>query len=310
MAKILPEQVFPYLAIGLAKYTEQEQTYPYPLELLYAQHHLSLAMLASYPVTVTEFFELCKKPLEEWWPGNSTLPTDIDKRFELLTPEGELSQQVIDYLIEYKLPEGATLQDIQVIADNELMVDILRMAKQAATYDPLAANRDYAAIRQYVITTPWTTIEKLRRHFRDLRYIKIDDVGKLYQDCRSASSALLYHRSDMSEPCYWNCSACGPLYQRHDRLGSIKPSACEQRCPGMQGWQPIDRWNNTLVLRRGIHLRTHIPGIAEMRLYRWLTDEVRPVRPALQQVVLWPGVDCYDLQLTFQNEVWAVDVKD
>ncbi len=310
MAKLLPEQVFPYLAIGLAKYTEQEQTYPYPLELLYAQHHLSLVMLALYPTTVTEFFELCKKPIGEWWPSSSTLPTDIDKRFELLTPEGELSQQVVDYLIEYKLPEGSTLQDIQVIAENELMANIHRMARQAASYDPIAANRDYTAIRKYVITNPWTTHEKLHRQFRDLRHFKVEDVGELYQDSRSAGSALLYRRSDMPEACYWNCSVCGPLYRHNDRLGSIKPSACDQRCPGMQSWRPLDIWDNTLVLKRGIHLRTHIPGTAEIRLYSWLTDEVRPVRSALQQVVLWPGVDRYDLQLAFQNEVWAVDVKD
>lgn len=309
MAKLLPEQIFPYLALGLAMYTEHEQKYPYPPELLYAQHHLSLAMLTSYPVTVTEFFELCKKPLEEWWPGN-TLPTDIDKRFELLTAEGELSDQVIDYLTEYELPAGATLQDIPIIVDNQLMVRIRNRAVQAALYDPVVANRDYAAVRQYVITTPWTTSEKLRRHFRDLRYIKIEEVGELYQDSRSVGSALLYHRSDMSKSCYWNCSACGPLYQRHDRLGSIKPGACEKRCPGMQGWQPLDVFDHSLVLKRGIHLRTHIPGTAEIRLYRWLTDEVLPARPALQQVILWPGVDCYDLQLAFQNDVWAVDVKD
>ena len=30
----------------------------------------------------------------------------------------------------------------------------------------------------------------------------------------------------------------------------------------------------------------------------------------LQQVVLWPGVDRYDLLLRFQDGTWAVDVKD
>jgi hypothetical protein len=47
-----------------------------------------------------------------------------------------------------------------------------------------------------------------------------------------------------------------------------------------------------------------------MQLYRWLVDEVCPMRPVLQQVELWPMIDSYDLQLTFRGNVWAVDVKD
>jgi len=308
MAKVLSEQVFPYLALGLAKYAEQEQKYPYPPELLYAQHHLSLAMLDSYPITITAFFELCKKPLAEWWPS-STLPLDIDKRFELLTPDGDVSQYTIDYLTVYKLPPGAKIENIQTILDNKLMLHILSMAKQAYLYDPVGAHLDYVAVRQYVITTPWTTTEKLRREFRHLRHINIDDVGNLYQDCRSVDAALLYRRPGMQESCYWNCRFCGPLYVRKDRLGSIKPSACEQRCLAMQDWEQRDVWNNTRVLKRGIHLQTLIPGIAELELYRWLTDEVLPAQPALR-VIRWPGIDCYDLQLIFLNEVWAVDVKD
>jgi hypothetical protein len=310
MPKPLPEQVFPYLAVGLAKYTEQEQQYPYPPELLYAQHHLSLAMLTSYPATITEFFELCKKPLEAWWPS-STLPDEIDRRFELLTPEGDVSEEVTNYFETSDLPEGIPLPNIQTISDNQLMVKILKAARQAALYDPVVANREYNAVRQYVITTPWTTSEKLRKHFPDLRSFNIEDVGNLYQDSRSVDVTLLYRRSDMPASCYWNCNVCGPLYLHHDRLGSIKPGACEQRCPGMQGWQPLDVSEHSLVLKRGIHLSTHIPGKAELRLYRWLNDEILPAQTSLRQAALWPGIDCYDLQLIFtNNEVWAVDVKD
>ena len=73
MTRSLPEEVFPYLAIGLAKYVEGEQKYPYPDELSYALNQLSLAMLTTYPGTITDLFELFEKPLERWWPG--TLPS-------------------------------------------------------------------------------------------------------------------------------------------------------------------------------------------------------------------------------------------
>src|SRR5947209_642846 len=156
MTRSLPEEVFPYLAIGLAKYLEGEQKYPYPVELSYALNQLSLAMLTTYPSTITGLFELFEKPLEQWWPGMP--PAGIDPRFELLN-EGELDEQVVDFLLEYQLPAEATLQDIQVILDNQLIINILNAARNAYITDPIGASREYATIRQYVITHPWTSSE-------------------------------------------------------------------------------------------------------------------------------------------------------
>jgi len=312
MTRSLPDEVFPYLAIGLAKYVESEQKYPYPDELSYALNQLSLAMLITYPSTITDLFELFEKPLEQWWP--STPPPGIDPRFELLY-EGALDEQVVEFLLEYKLPAEATLQDIQVILDNQLMINILNAARNAYIADPIGASGEYAAIRQYVITHPWTSTEQLRQQFRDLHYIKIQEVGALYQDSRSLHSTLLHQRPGSQEARYWNCPVCGPLYQRNNRLGSLKPNACLGRCPGPQGWQDLDPAGHPFVLKRGIHLRTLIPGTTEIQLYQWLTQDAQSTMPALQQVILWPGVDRYDLQLKFLRssqrvEVWGVDVKD
>ncbi len=73
--------------------------------------------------------------------------------------------------------------------------------------------------------------------------------------------------------------------------------------------------SHLLVLKRGIHLRTLIPGTTEIQLYQWLTQDGQSTTPALQQVILWPGEDRYDLQLKFLRssqrvEAWAVDVKE
>src|SRR5712691_6456342 len=143
MVRSLPEKVFPYLAIGLAKYTESEQKYPYPDELFYGLNQLSLAMLTTYPSTITELFELFETPLEQWWPG--ALPPGIDPRFELLY-EGDLDEQVVEFLLEYKFPVEATLQDLQIILDNQLMVNILNMTRNASIIDPAGANSEYVAI--------------------------------------------------------------------------------------------------------------------------------------------------------------------
>jgi len=312
MARSLSKEVFPYLAIGLAKYIESGQKYPYPDELFHAMNQLSLVMLDSYPSTITGLFELFEKPLEQWWP--STLPPEIDPRFELLY-EDTLDEQVIEFLLEYKLPAETTLQDIQIILDNQLIMKILYAARNAYIDDPAGANKEYVAIRQYVITHPWTSTEQLRQQFRDLHYIKVQEIGELYQDTRSLHATLLHQQPGSQEARYWNCPLCGPLYRRNNRLASLKPNACLGRCPGPQGWQDLDPASHPLVLKRGIHLRTLIPGTTEIQLYQWLMQDARSTTPTLQEVVLWPGVDRYDLQLKFRRssqkaETWAVDVKD
>jgi restriction endonuclease in pPIWI_RE module len=161
MKKPLPENVFPYLVLGLAKYSESTKKYPYPAELSYALHHLALAMLSAFPRTITDLFELFSQPLEQWWPDEK-LPNGIDPGFELLY-EGELDEQGVEFLLEYKFPVEATLQDLQVILDNQLMINILSAARNASITDPAGANGEYVASRQYVITNPWTTSEALRR---------------------------------------------------------------------------------------------------------------------------------------------------
>src|SRR5438876_9172880 len=66
--KVLQEDVFPHLVIGLTKFIESGQKYPYPHELHYALHHLSAAMLTKYPGTITDLLQLFEQPLEQWWP--------------------------------------------------------------------------------------------------------------------------------------------------------------------------------------------------------------------------------------------------
>jgi len=180
--KVLQEDDFSFLVIGLAKYIEGGQKYPYPRELQYALHQLSAAMLTRYPMTITDLLRLFERPLEQWWIG--TLPTTIDPRFELLD-EGDLDEQVTDYLLEYELSGRETLQDIQVLLDNRLMVNILNTIRNAYLTNPISACDDYTAIRQYVIAHPWTNSEHLRWAMRNLRFVKLQEVGALYQEARA-----------------------------------------------------------------------------------------------------------------------------
>lgn len=300
--------VFPHLTIGLAKLLEGERQYPYPAELQYALHHLSAAMLEDYPKTITQLLKLFEKPLDTWWPGK--LPDGIDPRFELVY-QGRLDEQVLEYLEGLEVPSGASLETTQAIQDNQLIVQILNKARNAYNVDPKQASEEYVAVRWFILTHPWTTPEQIHEELGHLRYFKPEEIGNLYQDARNLEPVLLSPSSTSARASYWNCPSCGPLYVQQHQLQSIKQSACTGRCPGLQGWTPVDPLTRPLVVKRGIHLRTYLPGVAERQLYRWLQEETQPGKVALVAVSLWPGVDRYDLQLRFSDgHIWAVDVKD
>jgi hypothetical protein len=63
-------------------------------------------------------------------------------------------------------------------------------------------------------------------------------------------------------------------------------------------------------LRKGIHLRTYLPGIPELGLFHWLEECRQKHSEFIRSVSLWPRIDIYDLQIEFVDSVWAVDVKD
>ncbi len=73
-----------------------------------------------------------------------------------------------------------------MVLDSELMGNLLRDARKSASYDPAGAQRDYVAVRSYVITHPWTTSEKLRKELlQGLLHLPRQKVGELYQDSDS-----------------------------------------------------------------------------------------------------------------------------
>ena len=82
-------EIFPYLAIGLAKFFEkQDRRYPYPDSLQYSLNNIALALSSKYPKTMKGLILLFEKPLNEWW--SDELPNNFDPNMPLLE-DGELS---------------------------------------------------------------------------------------------------------------------------------------------------------------------------------------------------------------------------
>ena len=110
---------------------------------------------------------------------------------------------------------------------------------------------------------------------------------------------------------FWLCEHCGPLRVKRGQLESLKRSACENHCPRqVGGWKPIDPTSQLNILRKGIHLRTYLPGIPELTMFNWLEDCQQKHSKLILSVSLWPRIDMYDLQIKFVDSVWAIDIKD
>ena len=304
----LSADIFFFLTVGLARFLENGKRYPYPPEFQKALHHLAFALGDQYPKTITELLLLfSSKPLADWWKGE--LPDGIDPRFELCFDD-RLDDAIADYLIERDIKSGSTLQHLQIILDNQRIQNVLCKLRDIYPDDPTGASQEYKTIREYLILHPWTNPTELRQELHQLHYFDPKQISDLFYLEAHTLPQLLHRPPSAQATSYWNCPVCGPLYLKHNRLGSIKPSACLKRCPGPQGWQPIDPQQYPLILREGIHLRTYIPGITEMQLYQWLTQQIAPQYPSLQELHLWPGVDRCDLFLVIRNHVLAIDVKD
>ena len=66
-----------------------------------------------------------------------------------------------------------------------------------------------------------------------------------------------------------------------------------------------------LQIKEGIRQRVSFPGIPELNLYSALEKIKTEHLDYLTEVRLYPGLDRYDIQLHFSDDiVWAIDYKD
>ncbi len=306
------ELLFSLFLVGLEKYVKASTPYPFPAELQHAMNGLAARMGHDYPKTCHDFLALMSKPLQDWWvPYGGGQIEGFDSRFALLyrdeTYGDELSDPAVDFLIEGDL-RGVNIAELLILQDNRIMrrfVEHMREAYQTTDNDDEAAQieHEYAAVRAFVAENAFVYPKDIRRH---VSYHLQETVLEMYIPVAQQSSRLLFEDS------YWHCRECGMVHVDHQkRRQGLKPDVCTVRCPGQAGWDKVPADPNLLILRPGIQRRTLIPGRVEMELFHYLADEIRPQKPQLVEVRLYPGVDRYDLRLQFSDDqVWAVDVKD
>jgi hypothetical protein len=307
--------LFEYLVVGLALYFEKGQKYPFPDVLQYSTNVLALAKRSDMPKTFSGLLRLLQEqPLYKWYPFE--LPKGIDPQTRLLEVNG-LSFEAIEYLDQFTEHNKTSIfglqysQALNIVTANGDFLQLKRRLEDEALQNTSMAQQEYIRLRRFIIEHPYTTLEALENYFMSSNCIVcVRDVAKLYVEAGSRASSLRFPDTSGQEM-YWLCIHCGPLLATATGLESIKVTACGKHCPRTRGgWKAVPISKEVLVLREGIHLRTHLPGIPELALYDWVYQQYEAQYSYMQEPELWPHIDAYDMRLIFQNEVWAVDFKD
>lgn len=293
---------FDCLVLGLAEYLDRKQTYPFPDLFRHACNTLALKLTTvPYPQTISGLLDLMKEPVRTWWP--SGLPPEFDSDYGLVY-DNELSEEASRYLYQEvlereKLPLSATSVQQRIVIENYQFRRLIDQLQDVYEHDPEQAQQEYVCLRAFLIEHPYATTEQLRAACWALRYLSAQEVGGLYGE-------------DLPpDPSYWLCEQCGPLTRQYGQLRGIKPSVCNDHRTELPHIRLIPWQRGLRRITIGIHWRVCLPGTPEMRLFHQL-EALRQQHPEqLCAVLLWPGIDRYDLQLRFANgSVWAIDLKD
>lgn len=294
---------FDYLLIGVKEYLDSQQKYPYPDLLHHGMNTLSLEIKksVSFPKTMQGFLKLLEEPVKDYCPPK-WIPSEFDADFGLLDM-GSLSEEANDYYFERleidKIAPYASTKTKQEAIDNQKFTRILDSLREAYTKDdPEKAQEVYVKFRRFIIEHQYVAGKEIGKAFRRTKYIFPEDVGELYEECETDRD-------------YWYCDRCGILTEKSGQLRGLKPKLCGNHHKGLSYVHRVKWKAGLLQIKEGIRQRVCFPGMPELNLYSALS-EIKTEHPDyLTKVSLYPGVDRYDFQLRFSDDiVWAIDFKD
>ncbi|MEM8720388.1 MAG: hypothetical protein AAGE84_13970 [Cyanobacteria bacterium P01_G01_bin.39] len=300
---------FDFLLVGVKEYLDSKQKYPYPDLLHHGMNTLSLEIKksVSFPKTMQGFLKLLEEPVKDYCPPK-WIPSEFDGDFGLLDM-GSLSEEANDYIDEYlaeaiserdKVPESlATTIEKIIEIDNSTFIRLFNELKKAYHNDnPKKAQQEYLILRPFLIEYKYATGKDIKNTFKRTRYISAEEVGDLYEDCEEGRD-------------YWYCDRCGILIERDGYLKGLKPRLCGNHHKNLSYVHRVEGQKDLRRVKEGVWRRVCFPGIPELNLYSAL-EKLKTEHPDyLKEVRLYPGVDCYDIQLRFSDDtVWAINFKD
>lgn len=308
--QINAENVFSYLVGGVAEASKTQFRYPYPSLFRQALNQLSVLQLRhkqALPPEMKELLVMFESPIGDWWPGQPprTLIEQFGKESVLLY-EGQPEQWVWNYLEKRgaKMLSPESLQFFQADIDQSSILEVMDICGKANP--PLT--QVYTTVRRFLIKHSWTTLSELQQELGSIPQLSMELINSFYE------TPADFNRLAKRKGSYWRCPHCDGILNWIDGNSPrcARHSVCGKLFPDYQGMQPLSERFDLLRLKWGLHRRVCVPGLAELKLFEWLED-LKKQRTGIRDVVLWPSVDQYDIQISFQdasNTVWAIDVKD
>ena len=296
--EIFSQQIFLRLISGLNVYlkTLEMDTSNIPYSLRDALNALVFAAPRSIPTTLYHFIQLAHTPLSEWYPDTMLIPNGFDPTQPLLY-QHRLSEEAQEFHLDLleRLQISSEDSDISQTALDNLPMHDLRMKLRTEPNQQMAQQL-YEKVRLFLIQNSWAKQEQ----FRALSPNVQKEVRVFYEDMPDIPVDMLQV-----------CQRCGLLVWRDGRWQGIKPHYCSDHAEDSAFIQSIRQQPQLYRLTEGAHLRTFIPGRIELALFEFTEEMQATYSDRLLNIEKYPGIDTYDLRLTFRGEeVWAVDAKD
>lgn len=290
------KDIFFYLVAGMRDYQQIQQT-AIPPSLRKALNQLAFHS-DNVPKTLYNLCRLCHTPIERWYPF--PLPDNFDASQPLLY-DGQLSEEAESFwpawAEQVDLPLSSQPGLLQRTLESQLMRDLLQRLR--AMSDIQAAQAHYVQVRSFLIEHSCATGDQLRACSRNV-----------FQDLR----LFFEPQPRLSLDVLLVCDRYGLLEYRDGAWYGVKPDYCSDHAGDSPHVHAISNHSVLYRLKRAVHQRVFIPGRLELALFEFAEAAQDDYPDHLIQVERYPGLDAYDLRLTFQSgdtqEVWAIEAKD
>ncbi|MFI0405526.1 hypothetical protein [Actinomadura sp. 3N508] len=237
-------------------------------------------------------FELCRTPFNEWPIRLRLSVADLEQSLlddDELTPMAEQAARLSVRDVEAELVENHVFRELMLVAD-----------MNAKDEDDVQAN--YCELRRLLIDMPVLTETQVRRLV--CRFPKRGSNG---QPIVQRFVQVAYVRRAAQGPVTIGvCDGCGnPIQQGVDDCGTAG-------CSGSRTSLNVEAVGGYYVQHRATRRFFHDPGLVEARVLDRLADV--QAEGAIN-VEAWPGLDAYDIRVSFLSgsdvvEVWGADAKD
>lgn len=244
------------------------------------------------PKNDLELLKLCRTPFDGWPVTLRLSAADIEQSLlegDELTPMAEQAVRLSVQDVESELVENQVFRELMLVAE-------MNAQDEAQVQD------NYCELRRCLIDHPVLTEARVQRLIR--RFPKCGSNGQPI--VKRFVQAAYQHRSALGPVELRVCDGCdNPLQQGANDCGT-------EGCTGRPDRLVVESLGGYYIQHRATRRYFHDPGLVEARILDRLFEHAAESSIAVEA---WPGLDAYDIRVSFYSgkdvvEVWGADAKD